>query len=51
MSAITVLAGAAVSPALGAIGEYFSEASTLLIGLIVSLLLLLINTQLKFIKE
>ncbi|MGN1236643.1 MAG: MFS transporter, partial [Bacteroidaceae bacterium] len=37
MSLLTVMAGAAVAPALGIIGEHFSGVSPLLIKLIVSL--------------
>lgn len=49
LSLVTVMAGAAVAPALGPIGEYFSNADPLLIKLIVTLpALFIIFTSLSF---
>ncbi len=49
LSLVTVMAGAAVAPALGPIGEYFSNADPLLIKLIVTLpSLFIIFTSLLF---
>jgi MFS family permease len=49
LSLVTVMAGAAVAPALGPIGEYFKDADPLLIKLIVTLpALFIIFTSLSF---